>query len=208
MSARWTTREIDTSAGRARVHRSRRRNGSAGPWLVLGHGAGGGIGAADLQAVSASVAAAGLGLVLVEQPWRVANRRIAPRPAVLDAAWIDVLVALRLPGGFVVGGRSAGARVAARTAAQAGAIGVVALAFPLHPPGRPERSRADELRAVTVPLLVVQDSRDAFGTAEEIREAAPEAEVLEAAGGDHGLSTTDLRIVGDHVVGFLHLVGE
>jgi len=107
-----------------------------------------------------------------------------------------------------VGGRSAGARVAARTAAQAGAIGVVALAFPLHAPGRPEHSRADELRAVTVPLLVVQGSRDAFGTAEEIREAAPEAEVLEAAGGDHGLSTTDLRIVGDHVVGFLHSVGE
>lgn len=136
--------------------------------LVLGHGAGGGIGALDLVAARDAALAEQISVVLVEQPYRVAGRR-SPAPArQLDAAWIAVVERLRrrelagLP--LLAGGRSAGARVACRTAEAAGAVGVVCLAFPLLPPGRPgQASRLPELDAVMVPTLVVQGERDPYG---------------------------------------------
>jgi uncharacterized protein len=135
--------------------------------LVLGHGAGGGVESPDLVAATGAALEAGLSVALVEQPYRVAGRR-SPAPAhQLDAAWTAVVVQLRagelrgLP--LVCGGRSSGARVACRTAAETGAAGVLCLAFPLHPPGRPEKSRLDELAAVEVPTLVVQGENDPFG---------------------------------------------
>jgi predicted alpha/beta-hydrolase family hydrolase len=106
-------------------------------------------------------------VIRVEQPWRVAGKRVATAPPRLDEGWRAVLADLRaadlLTGPLVLGGRSAGARVACRTAVEHGAAGVLALAFPLHPPGRPEKSRAGELTAVGVPLVVVQGETDAFG---------------------------------------------
>jgi hypothetical protein len=138
------------------------------------------------------VAAAGAGwrVLRVEQPWRVAGKRIAPAPARLDEGWAAVLDHLRaqggLPGPLVLGGRSAGARVACRSAEAQGAAGVLALSFPLHPPGRPERSRAGELTAVAVPVLVVQGERDAFGGPREVAAAAPAATVR-GVPGDHSL---------------------
>ena len=131
--------------------------------MVLGHGAGGGIEAADLVELARVLPGRGITVVRVEQPWRVAGKRVAGPPATLDRAWTAVLAALALPGPVVVGGRSAGARVACRTAGEVGASAVVALAFPLHPPGRPERSRLPELAGCPVPALVVQGERDAFG---------------------------------------------
>jgi uncharacterized protein len=138
--------------------------------LVLGHGAGGGIGAPDLHAAARAAAKLGVTVALVEQPYRVAGRRSQPAARALDAAWIAVVEQLRsgpLAGlALVAGGRSAGARVACRTAADAHAIAVLCLAFPLHPPGRgddPEKSRLPELDAVAVPTLVVQGERDPFG---------------------------------------------
>jgi uncharacterized protein len=188
---RWTRREVPTSHGPARLHRA--GTAPAGtPTLVLGHGAGGGVDAPDLQAVARAVVAAGFAVVLVEQPWRVAGGRLAPRPTALDEAWCQAVAAIRLRGPLVTGGRSAGARVACRTAAVVGAHAVVALAFPLHPPGRPERSRAEEGRAVRVPLLIVQGARDPFGTAEQVRRALPRARVHAVPGGDHSLSRGDL----------------
>jgi predicted alpha/beta-hydrolase family hydrolase len=137
---------------------------------VLGHGAGGGVESPDLVAAKDTALAAGLSVALIEQPYRVAGRR-SPAPAnQLDAAWLSVLGQLRdgeLDGLQVIcGGRSAGARVACRTAAEVGAVAVVCLAFPVHPPGRgddPTKSRLPELDAVTVPTLVVQGERDPFG---------------------------------------------
>jgi predicted alpha/beta-hydrolase family hydrolase len=129
----------------------------------------------------------------VAQPWVVAGKRVAPAPPQLDVGWRAVLAGLRtrrrLAGPLVLGGRSAGARVACRSAAEQGAAGVLALAFPLHPPGRPEKSRADELALVTVPLLVVQGERDAFGDPDEVRAALagqPSAAVC-GVPGDHAL---------------------
>ena len=135
--------------------------------LVLGHGAGGGVESPDLVATGDAARAAGLAVALVEQPYRVAGRRSPAPAAQLDAAWIAVVSQLRAGpfGGLSIltGGRSSGARVACRTAAETGSIAVVCLAFPLHPPGRPEKTRIDELDAVDVPTLVVQGESDPFG---------------------------------------------
>lgn len=165
-----------------------RPKGAARCLLVLGHGAGGGVDAPDLAALRAAAFEAGFAVAAVTQPYRVLGRR-APAPAPrLDEAWlavIDVLArrpALRgLP--LVVAGRSSGARVACRTAASAGAVGVLALAFPVHPPGRPEKSRLEELSLPTVPVLVVQGDRDAFG----VPPPAEHRTLVIVAGADHSL---------------------
>jgi predicted alpha/beta-hydrolase family hydrolase len=155
---------------------------AGGVAVVLGHGAGGGIDAPDLLAARDAGLAAGLRVVRVEQPWRVRGRRVAEAPARLDLAWTAVLA--QVDGPVVVGGRSAGARVACRTAAEVGAVAVLALAFPLHPPGRPGRSRGDELQAPTVPRLVVQGDRDAFG----VPEPEPGVQVHVVPGADHAFA--------------------
>ena len=154
--------ELDTPHGPARAHL--REAESPRGWLVLGHGAGGGVESADLKGATQAGLDAGLSVALVEQPYRVAGRRSPAPAAQLDASWVAVVEQLPLAGlPLVVGGRSSGARVACRTAAATGAVAVLCLAFPLHPPGRPEKSRLDELDAVTVPTLVVQGERDPFG---------------------------------------------
>jgi uncharacterized protein len=142
--------------------------------LVLGHGAGGGVDARDLVAVRKAAVAAGVTVAMVTQPYRVAGRR-APAPAnQLDEALTAVVSTLRGDLPLILGGRSSGARVACRTAAGLGAAGVVCLAFPLHPPGRPERSRAGELPA-DLPTLVVNGDRDPFGLPEPAGQVTVEA---------------------------------
>lgn len=181
---------VDTPHGPARVtlHRA---TGRARALLLLGHGAGGGVAAPDLVVATGAATARGVHVGLVEQPYRVAGRR-APAPArQLDAAWLAVVGAARsgelgvdrrgrLP--LLAGGRSSGARVACRTAAGAGARGVLCLAFPVHPPGRPDKNRMPELDGVEVPVLVVQGRRDPFGRPEP---AASRAVVV--LDGDHSL---------------------
>jgi predicted alpha/beta-hydrolase family hydrolase len=151
--------EVSTSQGPARLHvdRAERAVGT----VVLGHGAGGGVTAPDLGALAAYLPGRGLHVVRVEQPWRVAGRRVAVAPPRLDQAWLDTRAAWP-DGPLVVGGRSAGARVAARTAVTTGAAAVVALAFPLSPPGRSTTNRLGELPA-GLPVLVVQGESDPFG---------------------------------------------
>jgi predicted alpha/beta-hydrolase family hydrolase len=184
------TLQIDTPHGPARAHVT---DGGTRGTLVLGHGAGGGVESADLVEVTTEAAAAGWRVVRVEQPWRVAGRRIATAPPRLDEGWRAVLAALRadgtLTGPLVLGGRSAGARVACRTAAAEAAAGVLALAFPLHPPGRPEKTRAPELTAVTVPIVVIQGETDAFGRPEDVAAVLTgRANVsVYAVAGDHAL---------------------
>jgi predicted alpha/beta-hydrolase family hydrolase len=163
---------VPTPAGEARITRYPAAAGRRRALVVLGHGAGGGIEAPDLQVLAAALPALGVEVALVEQPWRVAGKKIAPQPKTLDAGWEPVIGHLRkeaaAAGGevpLIVGGRSAGARVACRTGLATGAAGVVALAFPLHPPGKPEKSRADELLGSGLPTLIVQGATDPFGTA-------------------------------------------
>ncbi len=178
--------EIDTPHGPARAHMSA-VSGAIGA-LVLGHGAGGGVGARDLTAAAEAAAAEGFSVALVEQPYRVAGRRSPAPAAQLDVAWTAVVASLlggplsRLP--LVAGGRSSGARVACRTSAATGVIGVLCLAFPLHPPGRPEKSRLAELDGVAVPVLVVQGESDPFGMPPD----GPNRTVVKVRG-NHSLSS-------------------
>ena len=154
--------ELDTPHGPARAHLQQVDSPSG--LLVLGHGAGGGVESPDLVGATNAAREAGLSVALVEQPYRVAGRRSPAPAAQLDAAWVSVISQLPVEGlPLLVGGRSAGARVACRTAAEVGAVAVVCLAFPVHPPGKPEQSRLEELDAVEVPTLVVQGERDPFG---------------------------------------------
>jgi uncharacterized protein len=200
------TLDLDTPHGPARVYL--KPNAEPRAALVLGHGAGGGVTARDLVTVTDVALAEGLSVALVEQPYRVAGRR-SPAPAhQLDAAWtavIEQLVAGDLRGlPLVAGGRSAGARVACRTAATTGAVAVLCLAFPLRPPsrtaaaGRP--SRLGELDAVAVPVLVVQGERDPFG----MPPPAATRTVVQVPG-DHSLRA-DLRAVGEAARAWLRAV--
>ncbi|MFC3575710.1 alpha/beta family hydrolase [Streptomyces yaanensis] len=179
------TESIETEAGEARVtwHRAQK----ARLVLAVGHGAGGGIEARDLQALARVLPAHGVSVALVEQPWRVAGKKVAPAPKTLDTGWRGVWPALAGPGAPVIaGGRSAGARVACRTATELGAAAVLALGFPLHPPGKPEKSRADELLGAGVPTLVVQGGNDPFGRPEEFPKGS--YEMVEVPYGDHGFA--------------------
>ncbi|GFH37657.1 alpha/beta hydrolase family protein [Streptomyces pacificus] len=177
---------VGTPAGDARIT-WRPASGRARAVLALGHGAGGGVDAPDLRALAAALPPAGVTVALVEQPWRVAGKRIAPAPKTLDTAWRGLWPALQERGlPIVAGGRSAGARVACRTARELGAGAVLALSFPLHPPGRPEKSRAEELLGAGVPVLVVQGGSDPFGRPEEFPDGAYELIAVDAA--DHGLA--------------------
>ncbi|KUN85236.1 alpha/beta family hydrolase [Streptomyces griseoruber] len=188
-----TTELVPTDAGDARItwHPARR------PRLVLAvsHGAGGGIDARDLRALAAVLPAHGVTVALVEQPWRVAGKKVAPAPKTLDAGWRGIWPAVAKPGLPVVsGGRSAGARVACRTAVELGAHAVLALSFPLHPPGKPEKSRAGELLGSGVPTLVVQGGNDTFGRPEEFPEGA--YEIVEVPYADHGLAVPKRAEIG------------
>jgi predicted alpha/beta-hydrolase family hydrolase len=180
--------DVETPHGLARVHL--RRAEAARGWVALGHGAGGGVAAPDLAAAAEAAVAAGFGVALVEQPYRVAGRR-SPAPArQLDTAWLAVVERLRedvLEGRpLVTGGRSAGARVACRTAEATAAAGVICLAFPLVPPrragGKETASRLPELDAVPVPTLVVQGNRDRFGMP-----PGSASRTVVAVSGDHSL---------------------
>lgn len=166
--------------------------------LVIGHGAGGSVEAPDILAVRKACLAAGISVVRVTQPYRVAGKKAVPPTGTLDQAWRAVIASLgrrkALTGlDFVYAGRSSGARVACRCAAdeltRPRPIGVVALAFPLHPPGRPDKSRLPELAATPCPVLVVQGVNDPFGM------PGPEAgRTVEQVPGDHGLKRDTARI--------------
>jgi len=190
--------EYDTPHGTARVVLDRAR-GRSTALLVLGHGAGGDVDTPDLEAVTRTAMAARVTVARVTQPYRVAGRR-SPAPAPqLDAAWSAVVTALRAERGLgrlplITGGRSSGARVACRTAVALGAAGIVALAFPLHPPGKPDRSRAGEL-LTGIPTLVVNGDRDSFG----VPTGGGSVEVHVRPGDGHGLKRDPAGVAADVV---------
>ena len=175
--------DIETPHGTARAHVQRADDAVA--TMVLGHGAGGGVSAPDLMVAARVALERQVSVALVEQPYLVAGRKSQAPAAQLDAAWVAAVDRVRegdLP--LIAGGRSAGARVACRTAADTGAAAVLCLAFPVHPPGKPEKSRLDELDAVQVPVLVVQGERDPFGMPPD----GPRRTVVRVKG-DHGLKS-------------------
>ncbi len=194
--------EFSTSAGPATavIEAQRPEHPQPAFLLVLTHGAGGGTETRDLLAASRAGREAGAVAVRVLQPYRVRGARAPGSADRQDAAWLEIIAALRdqYPGvPLIQGGRSNGARVACRTAQAAGAAGVIALAFPLHPPGRagsPEHSRAGELRGAGVPVLVVNGASDPFGIPDQadasevvvLARRDPRADEEAAGGSDRG----------------------
>lgn len=179
--------ETQTCAGEGRAELELPA-GQPGFLLALTHGAGGSPDSADLLAVRDAALRLGGAVALMTQPYRVSGRRAPGSAGRQDAAWLEMVAAVRQQAGtglrLIQGGRSNGARVACRTARAAGAAAVIALAFPLHPPGRPGRSRADELRAAGTPVLVINGDRDPFG----VPEPGDGIEVLVLPGETHALS--------------------
>jgi predicted alpha/beta-hydrolase family hydrolase len=184
-------RLVSTPQGDARlvVRRAKRPLAT----LVLTHGAGGGIDAPDLVRLARTLPQHDVSVTLVEMPWRVQGRRLAPRPELIDQAYLAVMDSMRMRSPLVVGGRSAGARSACRIARSVGAKGVLALAFPLHPPGRPERSRLPELLGARTPVLVVQGENDPFGGPEEF---PGDVDLAVVPGADHGMHVPRTRSQG------------
>ena len=180
--------EIGTSEGPARAEVERPAAGEPSFLLVLTHGAGGGVGSPDLLAVAGAASRLGGTVARVTQPYLVKGRRAPGSPDRQDAAWVELVAALRAAAGaglpLIQGGRSNGARVACRTARAVGARAVIALAFPLHPPGRPGQSRAAELAAAGTDVLVLNGERDPFG----IPEGSGRTRVVVLAGETHALS--------------------
>ena len=174
--------EIETPHGPARVHTQAAPNERA--LLVLGHGAGGGVSAPDLMAATQVALELDVSVALVEQPYLVAGRRSQAPTHQLDTAWTSVVEHLAPEVPLITGGRSAGARVACRTAEATGAAGVLCLAFPVHPPGKPEKTRLSELDTVEVPVLVVQGESDPFG----MPPAGPDRTVVKLRG-NHSLKS-------------------
>ncbi len=175
-------RRVPTELGEARlvVRRARRPIAT----LVLTHGAGGGIDSPDLVRLARSLPQLDVSVTLVEMPWRVQGKPLAPRPVLIDQTYRTVLDTMRMRTPLVLGGRSAGARSACRIGRSAGAAGVLALSFPLHPPGKPESSRIEELIGTRLPTLVVQGESDPFGRPEEFPDGIDLAVV---PGADHGM---------------------
>ncbi len=197
--------EVPTPTGTAWADLDRPR-GTPSAILFAGHGAGGGVDAPDLLATRQAALDCGLLVARITQPYRVAGRRTPASAPRLDEAWLTVTGVLRRRRGLgdlpaVHCGRSSGARVACRTAAASGAAAVIALAFPVHPPGKPAKTRLDELDAVPVPLLVVQGERDAFGIPPE----DPRRRRVVIRGADHSLK--DRAAVADAVREFLDAAG-
>jgi uncharacterized protein len=167
--------------------------------VVLGHGAGGGPGARDLAAIAAALSGDGHLVLRFVQPYRVAGRKVPGPAASLDAAMTSLVewLASRRAGALrlvdrplVLGGRSSGARVACRTSHPLGAAGVICLAFPLRPPGRPEMTRIDELAGSVRPTLVLQGSTDVFGDAESVRRE------LRIVAADEGIEVVEIERTG------------
>jgi uncharacterized protein len=176
------SRTVRTPYGDGRIHVYAARGTVA--TLLLSHGAGNGVESRDLAAIAEALPHQGVTVALFEQPWRVAGKKVASAPPTLDVGLAAAHRVLRAQSPLVVGGRSAGARSAARSATALGAAGCLALSFPLHPPGRPDKSRVAELTGAGVPTLVIQGERDSMGRPDEFPEGTDLA-VVPAA--DHGL---------------------
>lgn len=205
--------DFETTVGLARAHFYPVHRGVPRATLVLGHGAGGGVDAWDLQLLAATLPPVGIDTVLVEQPWRVAGKKVAESQGRVDAAFREVVTDLKRSGEalrrLVVGGRSSGARIACRTAASVGADGVLCLAFPLHRPGRPTPTRVDELIAAGehAPVTVIQGDRDSFGSPVEVASAVAEhnarALVVSVPWADHSFKIPKKATITTEEVGLI-----
>ncbi len=162
--------------------------------VVLAHGAGQPSDSPFMVAIAGGLAAEGLRVARFDFPYMRArresgSRRPPDRAPVLLAAWHAVIEALGGGGRLVIGGKSMGGRMASMVADEAGARGLVCLGYPFHPPGRPEKTRTAHLQDLRTPALMVQGTRDSFGTPEDVGayRLSGQIEVAWIEDGDHSL---------------------
>jgi predicted alpha/beta-hydrolase family hydrolase len=141
--------------------------------LVLAHGAGAPMVSPFLNTVARGVAQGGARVARFEFPYmharRQGGRRGAPdRGPVLEEAWLEAIASLGGGARLVIGGKSLGGRIASMVADRAGVRGLVCLGYPFHPPGKPERLRTQHLENLRTPALILQGTRDAFGSREDV----------------------------------------
>jgi hypothetical protein len=159
-----------------------------GPRVVLAHGAGAPMDSPPLEALARGLAAEGLSVARFEFPYMRARRTEGRRPGpVLLDTWRAAVAELGGAGPLVLGGKSMGGRMASRIADEVGARGLVCLGYPFHPPGKPEQTRTAHLEHLRTPTLVVQGTRDPFGTPEDIAgyRLSPAIRIVWLADGDH-----------------------
>ncbi|MEQ8814583.1 MAG: alpha/beta fold hydrolase [Thalassobaculum sp.] len=168
--------------------------GGAAVTVVLAHGAGAPMDSPFMTAMAARLAARSHRVVRFEFPYMAARRldgrrRPPDRQPALLACWRRVVDALGGGQRLVIGGKSMGGRMASLLAAEDGARGLVCLGYPFHPPGKPERTRVEHLAGLAVPALVVQGTRDPFGTAADVAgyRLSPSVSVTWIDDGDHDL---------------------
>jgi predicted alpha/beta-hydrolase family hydrolase len=195
----------------------------AGVTLILGHGAGAGQTSDFIVSFAGGLAARGIDTITFNFLYSEQGRRLPDPNGRLEACWRVVIEAVRAridpsKDRLAIGGKSMGGRIASQVAAAgiAGLAGLVFLGYPLHPPGRPDRLRAQHLSAIKAPMLFVQGSRDAFGTPDELRPIVtslrPPADFYVVEGGDHsfkvrkgaGVAQGDIhRMIQDHIAVWL-----
>ena len=172
-------------------------DGDAGGVLVLAHGAGAGQKHPFMVATAKGLAARGISVVTFDFPYMRVGRHVPDKAPVLEAAFRDVIDATRewsRTKDVFIGGKSMGGRMATHLGAQGleGLRGILALGYPLHPPGRPDKPRTEHLPSIRVPVLIVQGERDAFGTPDEleplISTMKTKVTLHVVAGGDHSLT--------------------
>ncbi len=199
---------VDLGAGASTTMLVYERQGPPVASLILAHGAGAGQRSPFMVAFAHGLAARGLDVVTFNFPYTEQHRRLPDRRPVLDACYVAVVNAVRreladASGALFIGGKSMGGRIATHVAAADSSMpvhGLVLLGYPLHPPGRPDQRRDAHLPDVRRPALIVQGSRDAFGTPEEfapVRAAmspTPTLHVIE--GGDHSFKVAGTRKAG------------
>jgi hypothetical protein len=166
--------------------------------VVVAHGAGAGQMSPFMVRTAEGLSARGLSCATFNFGYIDAGKHVPDPPAVLEARWRDAIEAgsKAMPGlPLLIGGKSMGGRIASQVAAQGaeGIAGLVYLGYPLHPPGKPQQRRDAHLPTIEQPMLFVQGTRDAFGTADEIRALLPRlarASLHEVAGGDHSFKVS------------------
>jgi predicted alpha/beta-hydrolase family hydrolase len=174
------------------------RSHSAAAAVVVGHGAGAGQNSPFMVRTAEGLAARGIAAATFDFPYMTSRRSVPDRPPVLEQAWREAISQAReqlsgLP--LFIGGKSMGGRISSQVAAQGveGVSGLIYLGYPLHPPGKPQQRRDAHLPAIKQPMLFVQGTRDAFGTADEIRALLPalqHATLHEIPGGDHSFKVS------------------
>ena len=142
--------------------------------LILAHGAGAGQTHPFMVACARGLVARGVDVITFDFPYMRERRRAPDKAPVLESSFREVIDSARRsdPGAALfIGGKSMGGRIATHLAAQGieGVAGIVALGYPLHPPGKPGQLRDAHLPEIRLPVLIVQGERDAFGTPEELK---------------------------------------